>query len=84
MTSNFCGSVGLFQRKVDRIRQRSGRINPPITKVEALRRTRRLMNEIEARQHIFIDGHGVAGRLDDENNALVIDWKSITTGGITS
>ena len=75
----FLRLVDRAQREIERIRQRSGRIDAAISQIEILRRARRLMNVIKSRQHVRIDRHGIAGRFDNEDDVPVLEWKRVAS-----
>jgi hypothetical protein len=69
------------QCKIDRGRQRPGRIDAAIA--QRRRRAVRLMNVIKARQHrTGVDRRRVAGRLDHESDALVVHRQRVAAVAI--
>jgi hypothetical protein len=73
--------VRLRQCEIDRAGQRTGRVDA--AKAQPRRRAVGLMNVIEARQHrAAIDGQRVAGRLDHENDRLIIHRQRVTAVAI--
>ena len=78
----FLRLVDFLQCEVHRVRQRAGGIDAAIAQLQALRRARGLVNVVEARQHLLVDRHRIAGGLDHEDDAFFIDRQRVAPGGI--
>ena len=78
----FLRLVGFLQCEVHRVRQRAGGFDAAIAQLQALRRARGLVNVVEARQHLLVDRHRIAGGLDHEDDAFFIDRQRVAPGGI--
>ncbi len=75
--------VDLLQGEIDRARQWAARLDPAIAQAQMLGRAFGMMDVVEARQHgAALDRHRVAGRLDHENDGLVIDRQRIPPLGV--
>jgi hypothetical protein len=57
----FLRLIGFLQCEVNRVRQRAAGIDAAIAQLQALRRACGLVNVVEARQHLLVDRHRIAG-----------------------